>query len=205
MSGKRLAGAIGVAMLAGAALSPPPARAAYIVTLTEEGSDVVAVGHGTLNTTGLTFVDSIPVGHAVINPYVGQIMTGPAGFVSTAFYSGAAGPTNFGSGSSTNASIGAGNIAGIIGAAGYLFVPDGYVSGSTLADVAFYFDQTFSSLGVTPGVYVWTWGNAVEADSFTLEIRTVAISETGSLALFTTGLVALIGCTVGHRTRQRAG
>jgi hypothetical protein len=34
---------------------PPPAQAAYVVTLTQEGPNVVALGSGTINTTDLTF------------------------------------------------------------------------------------------------------------------------------------------------------
>ena len=49
-------------------------------------------------------------------------------------------------------------------------MPQGYVFGTALADTATWADATFSSLGVTPGVYEWTWGSGAHADSFTLEI-----------------------------------
>ena len=40
------AAAIGVAMLVGFGLSAPPAQAEYIVTLSQQGSNVVATGSG---------------------------------------------------------------------------------------------------------------------------------------------------------------
>ena len=45
---KRLvdASALGLALMIGSGLSTPPAHAAYIVTLTQAGSDVVATGSG---------------------------------------------------------------------------------------------------------------------------------------------------------------
>ena len=50
------AAVIGAAMLIGSSLSAPPAQAAYIVDLTQEGSNVVATGSGTLDVSDLTFV-----------------------------------------------------------------------------------------------------------------------------------------------------
>ena len=48
------AAALGVAMLIGSALSAPPAQAGYIVTLTQQGSDVVASGSGAIDLTSLS-------------------------------------------------------------------------------------------------------------------------------------------------------
>ena len=43
-----------------------------------------------------------------------------------------------------------------------------------LSDTSTYDGQTFGSLFVTPGTYVWTWGTGADADSFTLQIGPAA-------------------------------
>jgi hypothetical protein len=45
-------------------------------------------------------------------------------------------------------------------------------------------------LGVTPGTYVWTWGNAGD-DSFTLVIPGTAVPEPASPTLLGVGFTAL--------------
>ena len=57
---KRIGGAaaIGVAMLVGGGLSAPLAQAAYIVTLEQVGTNVVATGIGSLNPTAFTISDT---------------------------------------------------------------------------------------------------------------------------------------------------
>jgi hypothetical protein len=80
---------------------------------------------------------------------------------------------------------------GIYGALGDLSVPNGYSSGNFLSSTAIWDNETFASLGLTPGTYVWTWGSGTEADSFTLK---TVVPEPGSLALLATGLLCLIAC-----------
>jgi hypothetical protein len=50
---------------------------------------------------------------------------------------------------------------------------------------------TFSSLGLTPGSYEWTWGSGATADTFTLDIEAPA-PEPASLTLLGAGLIGLI-------------
>ena len=67
-----------------------------------------------------------------------------------------------------------------------------YVSGSALSDTSTYANQTFASLGATPGTDEWTWGTGAHADSFTLEVGPVAaVPEPASLSLLVMGLAGL--------------
>jgi hypothetical protein len=136
----------GVAALDGAmllSLSATPGHAGYTVELLQEGSAVVAQGNrelpvaGTLN-TDLDGGDGTPI----------------------------TGPTSFGSGSLAIPSSGSGDAVGIANAKDangnplvVLFVPAYYFSGAGLRDLSTHDNATFSSLGVTPGTYVWTFGS----------------------------------------------
>jgi hypothetical protein len=78
-----------------------------------------------------------------------------------------------------------------------LSVPKGYVSGNPLSDSATYSGQTFATLGVTPGTYVWTWGNGAN-QNFTLKILSAIIPAThitniSSRAFVQTGNNVMIG------------
>jgi hypothetical protein len=82
-------------------------------------------------------------------------------------------------------------------------VPSGYVSGNLLSSTSTWDNATFTSLGVTPGTVVWTWGSGAHADSFTLQIGpTTATPEPTSLTLLGLGSLSLLG--YGWRRRNRA-
>jgi len=94
-----------------------------------------------------------------------------------------------------------GDTVGIAGSLGQqLFVPVGYVSGNPLTDSMIFNNATFASLGVTPGTYVWSWGDGAN-QRFTLRIGAAGVphgSSTVSLLGFALlGLAALrrkLGC-----------
>lgn len=194
MAFKEFGGAVafGVSALVSLGLSAIPAQAAYTVTLTQQGSNVVASGSGTIDLAGLTFITS---GSTMpeIAPTFATEATGMAGTVDE--YSGAQGPVSFGPGVFTSANMGTGDLVGIqqlIGEpAGFVFVPMGYASEAPLSDTATYAGQSFTSLGVTPGTYVWTWtppGTAATDDIFTLQVAPVAaVPEPASLTLLGAG------------------
>ena len=72
-------------------------------------------------------------------------------------------------------------------------MPHGYISDSVLSDRSTYDNATFSSFGVTPGTYVWTWGTGAN-QNFTLKVGTVAVPESGStLGLSLVALSGLFG------------
>ena len=75
-----------------------------------------------------------------------------------------------------------------------LYLPNGYVSDTSVSNLTTFSGATFASLGVTPGTYVWTWGSGADADSFTLQIgpaQTQTVPEPASLTLLAIGLAGL--------------
>jgi hypothetical protein len=103
------------------------------------------------------------------------------------------GPPNFGSGLTTFADSGVGQLAGVATSPSLdiIFVPFGYGNDTLLSDSATYDGATFSSLGVTPGTYEWTWGTGAD-QSFTLEIGSVPDSGT-TVSLLGFALLGLVG------------
>jgi hypothetical protein len=79
-----------------------------------------------------------------------------------------------------------GDFVGISGVGPDLFVPLNYISGAALSDSMTFNNATFASLGVTPGTYVWTWGDGAN-QRFTLRIG--AVPDGGST-------VSLLGCAL---------
>ena len=186
-----------------------PAKAAYIVNLEQVGSNVVATGSGSIDTADLSFGGLWPSGgnYAQVVPVIAFIVTGPI-LAPSELYTGFTGPTSFEPGRPTSeviASSGSGDQVGIVGAYDELWVPLGYVSGSTLSDTSTYDDTTLSSLGVTPGTYVWTWGSGADADSFTLNIGgTATVPEPASLTLFGTAVLSFGAIQRRRRKDARA-
>jgi hypothetical protein len=162
--------------------------AGYTVMLEEVGPNVVATGSGALNVTGLTFFGS-SISASWIVPYHSDIELGAqtypySGPFNVDGYSPVAisGPNSFGSSVGVVSSSGTGLQVGI-GVSGNastadILVPVGYVSGTFMMSSATFDNQSFASLGVTPGTYVWTWGDGPN-QGFTLDI----VSPTGLPAL----------------------
>lgn len=171
--------AIAAALLLGLCLCSR-VNAAFVVTITQSGSDVVANGSGTINTVALTF-GSNNTTNSGMAPSSGVIAVGPSSFVSITDYTsaGVTGPTNFGTGGAALASFGSGNMVGMSGGP---VVPSGYTSGSALSDSATWSGKTLSGLGLTTGTYTWSWGTGPTADSFTVDV-TPEPASSGLLAL----------------------
>jgi hypothetical protein len=190
----RVAAAFCVATLIASGLSAESAMAGYVVTLRQVGSDVVATGNGPIDLTGLTFSfsNSLP---ALLSPGA-FIITGPTSPNPIEdVYMVSHPPPPFGSGNFVSiASSGSGDpvgesVGGPHGITGQLYVPAGYVSGSALSDSATYDNQTFSTLGVIPGTYEWTWGIGVN-QNFTLDIG-AAVPEPSTWAMMVAGFAGL--------------
>lgn len=171
------------------------AEAAYIVTLQQDGSNVVATGSGSIDLTGLTYVitDS---SSSLLRPSDGIIAVGPTALTAADAYSGANGPSAFGPGGYSSATSGSGSLVELSGGSGFIFVPSGYVSGASLGtSTDTWANATFASLGLTPGSYTWSWAGG--AGSFTVDVMP-AIPEPASITLMVTGLVGL-----GLKRRRR--
>lgn len=160
-----------------------PAQAGYTVTLTQQGSDVVASGSGAIDLTGLRFAFN-STSWASMDPSVGLITTGSPFGTATSFFQGFTGPIGFGGGHLTSANSGSGDSVEMVAAYDELYVPQGYVSGTPLSDTSTYINQTFASLGVTQGGYYWFWGTGPN-QNFTLNVGApgAAVPEPSSLAL----------------------
>jgi len=119
-------------MLISGGLSAPLAQAAYIVTLEQQGTNVVETGSGSIDLTGLSssgeYLDTggmIPKEVYILGGIVNSDCDG---------YKGITGPANFWSGDFTAAHSSSGDDVGL-NCVLYdsIFVPLGYVSGSPLS------------------------------------------------------------------------
>jgi hypothetical protein len=189
--------AIGAAALALAAGFALPAQATYIVTLLQVGTDVVGTGSGSFDLTGLSppFQTGFLTGLLVPNGVAARlappppVVSGPeADFYNATF----TGPGSIGTHPGVRPDSASGPLVGFEVGTSTLEVPKGYMSGTTLSDsTATWGSQTFSTLGVIPGTYHWTYGTGAN-QTLTLQIGpAVAASEPASLTLLAVGLAGL--------------
>jgi hypothetical protein len=174
----------------------------YIVTIEQVGSDVVATGSGQLDLTSLTLFFTGAGPGAGIVPNTAQISFATTGSTIDAYDGLFSGPASFGTGTLTLADTTSGEPVFFLRVLQSLAVPTGYISDAALGtSTSTYSNATLTSLGVTPGIYVWTWGPAAN-QSFTLDIIN-PIPIPAALPLFATGL-GVLGLLGWRRKRNAA-
>ncbi len=200
----KMANMIAGALAAGLAIFGPPvatATAAVIVTVQEVGSNVVFDSTGSLDIDGLS-----PVSTANTTTFV----RGTEGFVfgerantQVDVYALASVPTNFGgtrfdAPESFVVTSPPDSAFGALISPQTLRLPSGYVSGTPLLYDMTFLNESFTSMELFPGTYVWTLEND---DTVTLQIVATAVSAPSALALL---VPAVVGLGVVRR-RRRAG
>jgi hypothetical protein len=175
------------------------AHASYIISIQQVGSNVVATGSGSIDTTGLTN-PVITQRVSLINAAEGQVSVGPVNNTEAIIYSGLTGPASLGADNTNHsASSGSGPGVGVEGSTERLFLRTDYVSGTPIgASTDTFTNQSLATLGLTPGTYTYTWGTGIHADS--LSVQVVPTPEPASLSLF-----AVAGISLLRRSRGRKG
>jgi hypothetical protein len=188
----------------------------YVVTFAQVGTSVVATGSGNIDLAGLTLSTLHPNFFAGINPpqaginlnqgssvdeYTGTISGPPSGVTGPGF-----GP-GIGMFIFADNMTGTGNFVALSLHFGFVGVFHGYVSDDPLGtSTNTWSNATFTSLGLTPGNYEWTWGTDPQDhpdQSFTIEIPTPGVVPLpAALPLFATGIGGL--GFLGWRRKRKA-
>jgi hypothetical protein len=178
------------ASLLGIAALSTSAKAELVIDITQQGSNVVATGFGTLDTTDLTSASTSSPASAGVNGNDAFVTIGSG---SAAVYGGFSGPASFGSGGSGfAASSTSGSVFGIFAGGPSLFAPTGYTSGSFISGSATYDSTTIAGLDLTPGTYTYTWGTGPDADSLVVNIGTVSpVPEASTWAMMLLGFAGI--------------
>jgi len=152
--------------------TPTPTSGAsgnFNVTVSQVGPNVVWNGSGKFNLAALTSAGTNNIGGGYqSNQAIWAI--GPTTTVDT--YSGTITyPTSFGAGG-TPVTSNTGSTFGILpgGSGRLLYVPSGYTSNTTISGSSTYANQTISGMGLTPGVYTWSWGTGGNTSTLIMTI-----------------------------------
>ena len=168
----------------GATSTPTPTPTPdFSVTMVESGGNVVLTFSGTLDLTGLDYVQDLVAGGGGVGPGQGAFGIGPLTTQNVSLYTGAtfSYPPNFGPGGGSGAPpTGSGDYFGVFSnvlPTNCLVVPTGYTSGNYISGTTTLSGATFSSLGMTAGNYNYTWGSG-QGQSFVLAIGGISSGPT---------------------------
>jgi hypothetical protein len=138
-------------------LTPTRARAELGLNITKVRSNGVATANGTTDLAALRFVlSATPV--EVIVPSTAAVQLGGSHTTSIDVFTGITGPSSFGTGGSTTSTTTSGDFFGVDGNACALEVAAPYPSEAPISRSATWDASTFSTLGLNPGTYNYTWG-----------------------------------------------
>ncbi|WP_270936270.1 VPLPA-CTERM sorting domain-containing protein [Falsiroseomonas oryzae] len=183
----------------GMAVAAKPADAAFTFTVLEQGANVVATGSGSLNIYALTRKFDNVDGSGGVKGDIGFIGVGGG---SLDVYEGLNGPTSFGPpGPGFLASTTTNVVVAIFADSRDVWVPGDYISGAPLSASMTFANHSFATLGLTPGTYVWTWGEGERADSFTVQIGPAVIGEPEPASALLLG-AGLLGLAAVRRHRR---
>ena len=188
-------------MIACSLVAGMPAHASVVVNFRQISADVIAAASGSLDLTGLTDDDTFFAQVGVRgDPAYFTLGAAGDGSSNAEGYNGITGPSQFGTGGLVAPTSSSGDIIGVNAFFfGDLFVNRGYVSGAPITARASFAGQTFASLGLTPGTYVFSW----PADTITLNIGAGAVPEPMTWAMLVAGF-GIVGVTARRRVRQVA-
>jgi PEP-CTERM motif len=159
-----------IAALVLSVIAAPRAQATYLVKFEQLGANVEEEGSGTLDTTDLSVGSNLINNDPFVAPSDGDFQSGAAN-EALALFGFVTGPKSFGPSDPTSASSSGGDAIGIGGGTlEILLLSPAYVSGTPLPEFSIYSDASFASLGMIPGVYVWSWGSGAHADTFRIDI-----------------------------------
>jgi len=184
-----------------ALLSAHPARASFTVTFAQVGPNVVAIGSGSLNLSGLSFfgVDSASHKNAAVNPVIPNFVLGGLTTTSQNVYGITSNVLAFGPGANqasiccntqVDTPIGSGDDVTFV-ANTDIEVPVGYVSGAALSTSNTWNNATFASMGLAVGTYVETYAVTGGTDNVTVIVQAVPEPATTVLFALPLGLLAL--------------
>jgi PEP-CTERM motif len=186
---KRITFLASVAILALGVVAASSAQAAYVVTFEEVGSNVVESGSGMLDPTDLTST-SFGTNEESVSAGSATYFSGGASAIEHEFTGDISGPASWGPGTpspafpSSSSGAGVGFEAPTMG----IWVPFKHILFQPLSETSTYSDASFSSLGMTRGTYVYSWGTGAHADTFTVEI---GVPEPSTWAMMLAGFAAL--------------
>jgi hypothetical protein len=150
------------------------AHAALVLSLREVDGDVVGTVSGSVILDGLT-VSGEGTGAPRVSGGEGAVLIG--GAAGAASYVGIHGPAEFGSSDSRFPTVFMGDLAGVKGSTGELFLSgypeplgDGRFRVGNCTGSCTWTGETFASLEVRPGTYTWWWGSGEYTDYAVLQI-----------------------------------